>query len=139
MDCAWMLDGAIKDRIYALSLASRYGGLESTPHSKFHEPPKIESIRRITELIRFHPVSKFNVQNALIIDSSSSKSILKRRNMISKGGAGRANDSAYGNSGPSGVVSAVGSLFPRGTKANVAAHGSGRGAFGSSPGYQLRY
>ncbi|MED6147193.1 hypothetical protein PIB30_041847 [Stylosanthes scabra] len=23
MDCAWMLDGAIKDRVYALSLASR--------------------------------------------------------------------------------------------------------------------
>ncbi|MED6182936.1 hypothetical protein PIB30_033342 [Stylosanthes scabra] len=54
------------------------------------------------------------------------------------GGAGRANDSAYGNSGPSGVVSAVGSLFPRGTKAIVAAHGSGRGAFGSGPGYQIR-
>ncbi|MED6138152.1 hypothetical protein PIB30_071567 [Stylosanthes scabra] len=33
-----------------------------------------------------------------------------------------ANDSAYGDSGPSGVVSAVGSLFPRGTKANVAAY-----------------
>ncbi|MED6214161.1 hypothetical protein PIB30_100204, partial [Stylosanthes scabra] len=32
--------------------------------------------------------------------------------------------------------SAVGSLFPRGTRANVAAHGSGRGAFGSGPGYQ---
>ncbi|MED6124271.1 hypothetical protein PIB30_057383 [Stylosanthes scabra] len=42
MDCAWMLDGATKDRMYALSLASR-------------------------------------------IDSSSSESILKRRNMVSKG------------------------------------------------------
>ncbi|MED6182295.1 hypothetical protein PIB30_027265 [Stylosanthes scabra] len=37
-------------------------------------------------------------------------------------GACGANDSAYDNSGPSGVVSAVGSLFPRGTKANVAAY-----------------
>ncbi|MED6180347.1 hypothetical protein PIB30_009415 [Stylosanthes scabra] len=27
MDCAWMLDGAIKDRVCALSLASRYGNL----------------------------------------------------------------------------------------------------------------
>ncbi|MED6162710.1 hypothetical protein PIB30_073148 [Stylosanthes scabra] len=112
--------------------------LESTPHSKFHEPPKIESIRRITEPIRLHPTFKFNVQNALRIDSSSSESILKRKNMISKGFQ-RANDSAYGNSGPSGVVSAVGSLFPRGRKTNVAAHGSYRGAFGSGPGYQIRY
>ncbi|MED6171613.1 hypothetical protein PIB30_042286 [Stylosanthes scabra] len=38
-------------------------------------------------------------------------------------GACEANDSAYGNSGPSGVVSDVGSLFPHGTKANVAAYG----------------
>ncbi|MED6111876.1 hypothetical protein PIB30_056361 [Stylosanthes scabra] len=60
-------------------------GLESTPPSKFHEPPKIESVRWITEPIRFHPVFKFNVQNALRINSSSSESILKRRNMISKG------------------------------------------------------
>ncbi|MED6108113.1 hypothetical protein PIB30_020383 [Stylosanthes scabra] len=49
-----------------------------------------------------------------------------------------ANDSAYGNSGPSGVVSSVGSLFPRGTKANVAAYGSGRGASCHRPGYQPR-
>ncbi|MED6187306.1 hypothetical protein PIB30_075171, partial [Stylosanthes scabra] len=102
MDCAWMLDGATKDRAYALSLASRCGwmllaymptcmiendenmnmhGLESTPHSKFHELPKIESIRWITEPIRFHPVFKLIAQNALIINSSSSESILKRRNM----------------------------------------------------------
>ncbi|MED6111279.1 hypothetical protein PIB30_051049 [Stylosanthes scabra] len=53
-------------------------------------------------------------------------------------GACKANDSAYGNSGPSGVVSAVGSLFPRGTKANVAPYGSGRGAFCYRPGYQPR-
>ncbi|MED6109063.1 hypothetical protein PIB30_030148 [Stylosanthes scabra] len=51
-------------------------------------------------------------------------------------GACGANDSAYGNSGPSGVVSAVGSLFPRGTKANVAAYGSDRGASCQCPGYQ---
>ncbi|MED6147279.1 hypothetical protein PIB30_042666 [Stylosanthes scabra] len=51
-------------------------------------------------------------------------------------GACEANDSAYGNSGPSGVVSAVGSLFSRGTKANVAAYGSGRGASCHRPGYQ---
>ncbi|MED6185983.1 hypothetical protein PIB30_062384, partial [Stylosanthes scabra] len=37
-------------------------------------------------------------------------------------GAYEANNSAYGNSGPSRVVSVVGSLFPRGTKANVAAY-----------------
>ncbi|MED6206610.1 hypothetical protein PIB30_028472 [Stylosanthes scabra] len=84
-------------------------GFESTPHSKFHELPRIESIRLVIEPIRFHPVFKFNVQNALRIDSSSSESILKRRNMVSKG-AGRAIDSAYGNSGPSGVVSACGVL-----------------------------
>ncbi|MED6222032.1 hypothetical protein PIB30_060589 [Stylosanthes scabra] len=84
IDSAWMLDGATKDRVYALSLASRCmleidenKGLESTPPSKFHEPPKIESIRRITEPIRFHPVFKFNVQNALRIDSSSSETILR--------------------------------------------------------------
>ncbi|MED6186770.1 hypothetical protein PIB30_069906 [Stylosanthes scabra] len=181
IDYAWMFDGVTKDRVYALSLASRlrvymrwkpYGwigpegrgdernddemvewypsrftepswngfenfvtiesirlwgnrfvfaqrpklpnsnqfvGIESTPHSKFHEPPSIESIRWVTEPIRFHPVFKFNVQNALRIDSSSSESILKRRNMVSRG-AGRAIDSAYGNSGPSGVVSACGVL-----------------------------
>ncbi|MED6127130.1 hypothetical protein PIB30_085168 [Stylosanthes scabra] len=53
-------------------------------------------------------------------------------------GACEANDSAYGNSGPSGVVSAVGSLFPRGTKVNVAAYGSGSGASCQRPGYQPR-
>ncbi|MED6185911.1 hypothetical protein PIB30_061720 [Stylosanthes scabra] len=46
--------------------------------------------------------------------------------------------SAYGNSGPSGVVSAVGLLFPHGTKANVAAYGSGRGTSCHRPGYQPR-
>ncbi|MED6183058.1 hypothetical protein PIB30_034483 [Stylosanthes scabra] len=102
MDCAWMLDGATKDRVYTLSLASRGQnspsqidswsfridfnlGLESTPHSKFHEPPKIESIRWITEPIRFHPVFKINVHTALRIDSSTSELILKKRNMVSKG------------------------------------------------------
>ncbi|MED6118439.1 hypothetical protein PIB30_002692 [Stylosanthes scabra] len=53
-------------------------------------------------------------------------------------GAGRANDSAYGNSGPSGVVSACGFLFPRRTRTNVAAYGSGRGASCQRPGYQPR-
>ncbi|MED6175724.1 hypothetical protein PIB30_081060 [Stylosanthes scabra] len=173
MDCAWMLDGATKDRVHTLSLASRYGrdgnrngwiepegrdderneivmvdenegillmltiemGLESTPHSKFLEPPKIESIRRITEPIRFHPVFKFNVQNALRIDSSSYESILKRRNMISKGFQRLIGDEWSGYIS----LSAVGSLFPRGIKANVAAHGGYRGAFGSGPGYQIRF
>ncbi|MED6174991.1 hypothetical protein PIB30_074237 [Stylosanthes scabra] len=51
-------------------------------------------------------------------------------------GACEANDLAYGNIGPSGVVSAVGSLFPRGTKANIAAYGSGRGASCQRPDYQ---
>ncbi|MED6194907.1 hypothetical protein PIB30_032935 [Stylosanthes scabra] len=93
----WCLDARWREgnRVLALSLASRwepYGwigpegryderndveGLESTPHSKFHEPPKIESIRRITEPIRFHPVFKNNVQNARRIDSPSSESILR--------------------------------------------------------------
>ncbi|MED6175752.1 hypothetical protein PIB30_081332 [Stylosanthes scabra] len=54
-------------------------------------------------------------------------------------GASGANDSAYGDSGPSGVVSAVGSLLPRGTKANVAAYGSGGEASCQRPGYQPRY
>ncbi|MED6170114.1 hypothetical protein PIB30_027714 [Stylosanthes scabra] len=54
-------------------------------------------------------------------------------------GACGANGSAYGNSGPLGVVSAMGSLFPRGTKANVAAYGSGRGASYQRPGYQPRF
>ncbi|MED6180339.1 hypothetical protein PIB30_009407 [Stylosanthes scabra] len=170
---AWMLDGATKDRVYALSLASRIDSnlvalnkfvklsiesiqgrvesirnlteakgfsnlpiesirqsLESTPHSKFHEPPKIESIRWVIEPIRFHPVFKFNVQNAFRIDFSSSESILMRRNMISKGFQRLSDDDWSGCiscNGPSRVVSAVGSLFPRGTKANVAAHGSFRG------------
>ncbi|MED6212874.1 hypothetical protein PIB30_087604 [Stylosanthes scabra] len=30
-------------------------GFESTPRSKFHELPRIESIRLVTEPIRFHP------------------------------------------------------------------------------------
>ncbi|MED6145304.1 hypothetical protein PIB30_023886 [Stylosanthes scabra] len=51
-------------------------------------------------------------------------------------GACGANDSAYGDTGPSGVVSTVGSLFPRGTKANVAAYSSGKGASCQRPGYQ---
>ncbi|MED6124078.1 hypothetical protein PIB30_055736, partial [Stylosanthes scabra] len=51
-------------------------------------------------------------------------------------GACGANDWAYGTSGPSRVVSAVGALFPHGTKANVAAYGSGRGASCQRPGYQ---
>ncbi|MED6142527.1 hypothetical protein PIB30_114668, partial [Stylosanthes scabra] len=62
----------------------------------------------------------------------------KNREPRSRGTCG-ANDSAYSDSGPSGVVSAMGSLFPRGTKANVAAYGSGRGASCQRPGYQPRY
>ncbi|MED6177598.1 hypothetical protein PIB30_099691, partial [Stylosanthes scabra] len=54
-------------------------------------------------------------------------------------GACEANDSAYGNSGLSGVVSAMGSLFPHGRKANVAAYGSGRGASYQRLGYQHRH
>ncbi|MED6128352.1 hypothetical protein PIB30_096892 [Stylosanthes scabra] len=68
-----------------LPLESIRQGFESTPRSKFHELPRIESIRLVTEPIRFHPTFKFNVQNALRIDSSSSESILHRRNMVSKG------------------------------------------------------
>ncbi|MED6172656.1 hypothetical protein PIB30_052060 [Stylosanthes scabra] len=111
MGCAWMLDGAMDNCVYALSLASRVymrwepyewigpegrdderndvemigEGFELTPHSKLHERPRIESIRLVTKPIRFHPVFKFNVQNALRIDSSSSESIPKRRNLVSKG------------------------------------------------------
>ncbi|MED6207872.1 hypothetical protein PIB30_039600 [Stylosanthes scabra] len=71
------LDARWRDQGSRVCIVLGVQGLESTPHSKFHEPPKIESIRRITEPIRFHPVFKFNVQNALKIDSSSSESILR--------------------------------------------------------------
>ncbi|MED6174829.1 hypothetical protein PIB30_072768 [Stylosanthes scabra] len=81
-------------------------GSESTPSSRFHKLPRIESSRLIPEPIRFHTEDQ---------------------------------SSAYGNSEPSGVVSVVGSLFPRGTKANVAAYGSGREAFCHRPGYQPRF
>ncbi|MED6188550.1 hypothetical protein PIB30_087030 [Stylosanthes scabra] len=105
MNCAWMLDGATKDRVYGLSLASRVymrwepyewigpegrddernDVFESTPPSRFHKLLRIESIRLVTEPIRFHSDFKFNVQNALKIDSPSSESILKRRNFVFKG------------------------------------------------------
>ncbi|MED6120310.1 hypothetical protein PIB30_019633 [Stylosanthes scabra] len=102
-------------------------GSESTPSSKFHKLPRTESIRLVSEPIRFYPDFKINVQNALRIDSQSIlMRIVLNREPRYRGACG-ANDSAYGDSGPSGVVSAVGSLFPRGTKANVAAYGSGRG------------
>ncbi|MED6213464.1 hypothetical protein PIB30_093649, partial [Stylosanthes scabra] len=58
---------------------------ESTPPSKFHKLPRIESIQLVTEPILFHPDFKFNVQNALRIDSSSSESILKRMILVFKG------------------------------------------------------
>ncbi|MED6171059.1 hypothetical protein PIB30_037064 [Stylosanthes scabra] len=119
---AWILDGAMDNCVNALSLASRNGwllidyvvmcmleidenmsmhGFESTPSSRFYKLPGIESIQLATESIRFHPDFKINVQ--------------KNREPSSRGPC-EANDSVYGNSGPSGVVSAVGSLFPRGTK-----------------------
>ncbi|MED6111657.1 hypothetical protein PIB30_054307 [Stylosanthes scabra] len=60
-------------------------GFESTPHPKFPKLPRIESTLLVIESIRFHPVFKFNVQNALRIDSSSSESILKRRKLRSIG------------------------------------------------------
>ncbi|MED6161622.1 hypothetical protein PIB30_062544 [Stylosanthes scabra] len=53
-------------------------GSESTPSSKFHKLPRIESSRLVHEPIHFHSDSKFNVQNALRIDSSSSESIPTR-------------------------------------------------------------
>ncbi|MED6124083.1 hypothetical protein PIB30_055741 [Stylosanthes scabra] len=40
-------------------------GFESTPHPKFPKLPRLESIRLVNEPIRFLPVFKFNVQNAL--------------------------------------------------------------------------
>ncbi|MED6127398.1 hypothetical protein PIB30_087778 [Stylosanthes scabra] len=40
---------------------------------------------------------------------------------------------------PSGVVSAVGSLFPHGTKANVTAYGSGRGPSAIVPATNLGF
>ncbi|MED6200453.1 hypothetical protein PIB30_085267 [Stylosanthes scabra] len=106
MDCAWTLDGAMDNCVYALTLASRYGwllidyvtmcmleidenmsmhGFESTPSSRFHKLPRIELIRLVTEPIRFHSDFKFNVQNALKIDFSSSKSILMRMILVFKG------------------------------------------------------
>ncbi|MED6209618.1 hypothetical protein PIB30_056509 [Stylosanthes scabra] len=76
----------VQNRLQSRGLqSSRFKGFESTPHSKFHELPRIESIRLVAEPIRFHPIFKFNVQNALRIDSSSSESILKRRNLVFKG------------------------------------------------------
>ncbi|MED6170383.1 hypothetical protein PIB30_030356 [Stylosanthes scabra] len=98
----WCLDARWREgnRVLALSLASRRHpsrftepfwnvfknfGFESTPPSKFHKRPRIESIRLVTESIRLYLVFKFNILNALRIDSSSSESILKRMNMVSKG------------------------------------------------------
>ncbi|MED6192488.1 hypothetical protein PIB30_010423 [Stylosanthes scabra] len=72
MDCTWMLDGATKDRVYALSLASRLQGIDSgvsRVDSLSILERRIESIRLVTEPIRFHSNFKFNVQNALRIDS----------------------------------------------------------------------
>ncbi|MED6173135.1 hypothetical protein PIB30_056441 [Stylosanthes scabra] len=43
---------------------------ESTPSSRFHKLPKIESIRLVPEPIRFHTDFHFDVQNALRIDSN---------------------------------------------------------------------
>ncbi|MED6111137.1 hypothetical protein PIB30_049712 [Stylosanthes scabra] len=94
---------------------------ESTPSSRFHKLPKIESIRVVSEPIHSHTDFQFD-----------------NREPRSRG-ACVANDSAYGNSGPSGVVSAVGSLFPRGTKTNVAAYGSGRGPSAIVPATNLGY
>ncbi|MED6158129.1 hypothetical protein PIB30_029926 [Stylosanthes scabra] len=101
MDCAWMLDGAMDNCVYALSLASRGQSspsqtdswliridsildFESTPSSRFHKLPRIESIQLVPEPIRFYPDFKINIQNALIIDSPSSESIPKSRNVVLK-------------------------------------------------------
>ncbi|MED6145469.1 hypothetical protein PIB30_025613 [Stylosanthes scabra] len=116
MDCAWMLDGAMDNCVYALSLTSSTWfsiessrgcvesiriftepkgflkwfpesirqGSESTPSSRFHELPRIESSRLVHEPIRFYSDFKFNVQNALRVDSSSSESILKSNNLFLK-------------------------------------------------------
>ncbi|MED6182575.1 hypothetical protein PIB30_029708 [Stylosanthes scabra] len=97
IDCAWMLDGAMGNCVYALSLASRdfrrgkcfkevilKRGFESTPSSRFHELPRMESSRLVHEPIRFYSDFKFNVQNTLRVDSSSSESILKSNNLFLK-------------------------------------------------------
>ncbi|MED6160524.1 hypothetical protein PIB30_052185 [Stylosanthes scabra] len=57
-------------------------GSESTPSSRFHKLPRIESSRLTPEPIRFHTGFQFNVQNALRIDSYSSESILMSYNVI---------------------------------------------------------
>ncbi|MED6205882.1 hypothetical protein PIB30_021840 [Stylosanthes scabra] len=103
------------------------------------------------EPIRFWAVAKTKFLNRFailasrleLLDFEDFKNLHLRRvdsnrEPRSRGACG-ANDSAYGNSGPSGVVSVVGSLFPRGAKTNVAAHGSGRGASCQRPGYQPRF
>ncbi|MED6204180.1 hypothetical protein PIB30_006596 [Stylosanthes scabra] len=124
MDCAWMLDGAMDNCVYALSLASsrltcggepirictkpklsilnRFvvdwnrlyprglkenhltsnRGFESTSFSRFHKLPRIESSRLVPEPIRSHTDYKFNVQNALRIDSPSSESIPMSRDVV---------------------------------------------------------
>ncbi|MED6181011.1 hypothetical protein PIB30_015483 [Stylosanthes scabra] len=67
-----------------LSTSNRFVGSESTPSSRFHKLPRIESIQLIPEPIRFYPDFKINVQNALRIHSPSSESIPKSRNVVLK-------------------------------------------------------
>ncbi|MED6157905.1 hypothetical protein PIB30_027835 [Stylosanthes scabra] len=59
-------------------------GSESTPSSRFHKLPRIESSQLVPEPIRFHIDFQFNVQNALKVDSFSSESIPMSNNVILK-------------------------------------------------------
>ncbi|MED6187406.1 hypothetical protein PIB30_076128 [Stylosanthes scabra] len=79
---------------------------ESTPSSKPYELFRIESSRLVPEPIHFHPDFTFNVRKALRVDSSTSELIPKR----SVRGVKRTRCSAYGNNGPSGVVSVCGAF-----------------------------
>ncbi|MED6134357.1 hypothetical protein PIB30_036309 [Stylosanthes scabra] len=124
---AWMLDDAMDNCVYTLSLASRYGfsfkltlfklGPESTLSSKSYELSRIESSRLVPELIRFHTDFKLNVRKAFRVDSFSSESILKSINLIITVSLGvrvvkRTRCLAYGNSRPSEIGQMIG---PRGS------------------------
>ncbi|MED6109832.1 hypothetical protein PIB30_037140, partial [Stylosanthes scabra] len=81
----WLcLNARWRDRGSRVYIELGIQGSKSTPSSKSHELPRIESSRLVHEPICFYPDFKFNVQNALRVDSSSSKSILISSNMILK-------------------------------------------------------
>ncbi|MED6121317.1 hypothetical protein PIB30_029060 [Stylosanthes scabra] len=79
------LDARWRDQGLRVCIELGVQGFESTPSSGFQKLPRTESIHLVAEPIRFHSDFKFNVQNALRIDSPSSESILKIRDLVFKG------------------------------------------------------